>query len=179
MPAPKLTESIILAAIEGFESQKTKLDQEIAELRTMLSGGTVEPVATPEPAPRKRRRFSAESRRKMALAQKARWANIKGHSESVPAEPAPTEPPKAKRKLSAAGRKAISEATKKRWALQKAAEAARSAPANKASKNAAVTVAKKASAKAAKKTAPGKRAVKKTTKKTTPVAAPTVSEAAV
>ena len=32
MPAPKLTNEIIIAAIAGFESQKTRIDAQIAEL---------------------------------------------------------------------------------------------------------------------------------------------------
>src|SRR5260370_33163401 len=104
MPTHKLTENIILAAIEGFESQKQKLDAEIAALRAMLDGGPGE-TATPETPTLKRRKFSAAARRKMALAQKARWAKINGESEAQ--APATPEPPKPKRKLSKAGRAAI------------------------------------------------------------------------
>jgi hypothetical protein len=48
MPTPKLTNEIIIAAITGFESQKTKIDAQIAELRAMLSAGPAGPTATPE-----------------------------------------------------------------------------------------------------------------------------------
>jgi hypothetical protein len=116
MPTPKLTPEIIAAAIVGFEHQKTQIDHQIAELRSMLTGPT-ETATTPEaPAP-KRKKFSAASRRKMAMAQKARWAKIKG--EAAPQAPVPA--PKPKRKLSAAGRKAIIAATKRRWAAVRAA----------------------------------------------------------
>jgi cell division septum initiation protein DivIVA len=118
MPTQKLTNEIIIAAIEGFESQKHRIDDQIAELRSLLPGGTAEPAATPEAPTRKRKKFSAASRRKMAMAQKARWAKIKGESES-PA-PATPEAPKAKRKLSKAGKAAIVAALKKRWAAKKA-----------------------------------------------------------
>jgi hypothetical protein len=118
---PKLSPQIINAAILGFESQKTRIDDQIAELRAMLSGSSAEPAAAPE-APRvKRRRFSAAARRHMKEAQQLRWAKLKGESE--PSAPATPEAPKAKRKMSAAGRKAISEATKKRWAAFYAAKA--------------------------------------------------------
>src|ERR1035441_6981311 len=40
MPTHKLTPEIITAAIVGFEAQKTRIDDQIAELRAMLSGGT-------------------------------------------------------------------------------------------------------------------------------------------
>jgi hypothetical protein len=116
----KLSNEIITAAILGFEEQKTHIDGKIAELRAVLSGGSPEPAATPEPATRKRKRFSAASRRKMAMAQKARWAKIKGESEpSVPAKA-----PKAKRHISKEGMARIIAATKKRWRLQKAAKKA-------------------------------------------------------
>jgi peptidoglycan hydrolase CwlO-like protein len=103
MPTPKLTAEIITAAIEGFESQKRHIDAKIAELRALLPGGTAHTAATPEAPTRKRKKFSAASRRKMAMAQKARWAKLKGESE----EPAPAAAPKAKRKLSKAGKAAI------------------------------------------------------------------------
>ena len=109
----KLTPEIIIAAIAGFEAQKDNIDSRIAEIRSMLDGGRSEPAATTETVkPRKKR--SAAVRRRMALAQRARFAKLKQGSE-------PTPKPK-KRKLSAAGRKAISEATKKRWAAIKAAK---------------------------------------------------------
>jgi hypothetical protein len=66
---------------------------------------------------------SAAVRRRMAEAQKARWAKIKGDAtrESVSPSPATPEAPKAKRQISEEGRKRIIAATKKRWRLQKAA----------------------------------------------------------
>src|ERR1019366_4683922 len=117
----KLTNEIISAAIQGFEGQKRQIDDQIVELRAMLSGGHVEPAASGEAAPGRRKKFSAASRRKMAIAQRKRWQAIKGVSDSS-APPAP-KPAKANRKLSAAARKAIGDATRERWARQKAAEA--------------------------------------------------------
>jgi hypothetical protein len=128
MPTHKLTENIILAAIEGFEVQKQKLDTEIAALRAMLPGSPAE-SATPE-TPTGKRKISAAARRRMALGQKARWAKLKGESE--PSTPATPEIAKPKRNLSAAGRKAISDATKKRWAAVHAAEQAKKPPLKKA-----------------------------------------------
>src|SRR5579863_3926923 len=123
MSSRTLTAEIVNAAIMGMEVQKTNLDAKIAELRAMLNGSSATPEATPESEPPKRKKFSAASRLKMAMAQKARWAKIRG--ESVPSTPAATpEPAKVKRKLSAAGRAAIVAATKKRWALIHKAEKA-------------------------------------------------------
>jgi hypothetical protein len=91
----------------------------------------------------------------MAMAQKARWARLKGESEP----PAPAKPPKAKRRISAEGMKRIIAATKKRWRLQKAAAKAAAKKPAPARKKAAVKKAtvRTAPAKAAKK-APAKKA---------------------
>ena len=106
------------AAIEGFESQKQRIDGQIAELRQMLNGDLVKPTATPEAPTGKRKKFSAATRRRMKEAQQRRWAAIKGESEAR-AQATP-EAPKPKRKLSEAGRRAIIAATKKRWAAIRA-----------------------------------------------------------
>jgi hypothetical protein len=55
-----------------------------------------------------RRTMSASARRRISLAQKARWAKAKGHA------------PKPKRTISAAGRKRIAAAQRARWAKLKA-----------------------------------------------------------
>jgi hypothetical protein len=113
-----LTPEIIEAAIKGFQAQKAEIDSQIAELRSMLPGGRTSPAATPYDSGKgKRKKFSLASRRKMAAAQKARWAEIK----KAEAPQAKAAKPK-KRKMSAAGRRAISIATKKRWAAIKAAK---------------------------------------------------------
>jgi hypothetical protein len=115
----KLTPQIALAAIAGLELQKTQIDSQIAELRSILNRGRSEPAVTPsETGKGKRKKFSLASRKKMAAAQRARYAKLRGESE--PTEAAITKP--KKRKMSAAGRRAISIATKKRWAAIKAAK---------------------------------------------------------
>jgi hypothetical protein len=145
MPTPKLNAEIIAAAIEGFESQKRRIDTQIGELRALLPGGRTEGTATPE-APKRKRKVSAAARRRMAEGQKKRWAAIKAESKT-PESAARPEPAKPKRKMSAAGRRAISEATKRRWALKRA-EAAKAQPAG-AKKAAQRTAAKKTAAKKA------------------------------
>jgi riboflavin biosynthesis pyrimidine reductase len=115
----KLTPEIIIAAIAGFEAQKTNIDSQIAELRGMLDGGRTALAKAPPETATPRKKFSAAARRKMVLAQQARWAKIKGESEPA-SQLVTAEPAKRKRRMSAAGRKAISEATKRRWALKRA-----------------------------------------------------------
>lgn len=118
MPTPKLTAEILTAAILGIEVQKQKLDAKIAELRAMLPGGPAESAA---PEPTKAKNFSAATRRKMAAAQKARWAKLRGESE--PPAPATPKRPKPKRRISKEGLARIVAATKKRWAAVRAAKA--------------------------------------------------------
>src|SRR5262245_20619731 len=110
----KLSPEIIHAAIEGFESQKLRLDSQISELRAMLNGAQPKAVAAPQRGPR--RKVSAAARKRMAEGQRKRWAAAKGASE-----PVVTQPAKRKRRLSAAGRAAIVAALKKRWASKRAA----------------------------------------------------------
>ncbi len=120
----KISNSILEAAINGFEAQKKAIDVQIAELRSMIGGGPArddEQDASPE---RKRRRFSAAARQRMREAQRLRWARIRGGSPAGGAQPAAKSAGKGKRRLSAEGRKAISAAMKKRWAARKAAAAA-------------------------------------------------------
>jgi hypothetical protein len=117
MPTPKLTNEIINAAILGFESQKTRIDAQIAELRAMLSGGPAETAATPQAPTRKRTRFSAAARRRMKEAQQRRWADSKKQSEP----PKQTLP---KRKVSPARRAALLKNLQKARAARAAKRAA-------------------------------------------------------
>src|SRR3954453_112888 len=121
--AQTLTNEIIDAAIEGFEAQKNRIDQQIAELRAMRDGQS----ATPSNSTPRKRKFSPDALRRMREAQQRRWAKVRGEAE--PSAPATSKPRKKKRRLSEAGRKAIQEALRKRWA-QKRAEAG-TKPANK------------------------------------------------
>ena len=89
-----------------------KLDQIISGIES-LNGTGVSHKATPltrmvaVPA---KRTMSAAARRKISLAQKARWAKQNGQA------------PKPKRTMSAAGRKRIAAASRARWAAFRAAK---------------------------------------------------------
>ncbi|MGA2715043.1 MAG: hypothetical protein ABSG41_18240 [Bryobacteraceae bacterium] len=146
--------------ITQLERQRTAIERALVALREVDAPATaaqVEPAPTPEAPVRKRRKFSAASRRKMALAQQARWAKVKGEIEPPPAT---AKTPKPKRRISPEGMKRIIAATKKRWRLQRAAgKSALAAPKKVARKTAA---AKAPPTKAAKNVAPvRKSAVKK------------------
>ena len=88
----QLNRAIIQAAIVGFERQKESIDEIIAELRGQLDGtpGTgqktkVEEATTPA---KKRRKISAAGRKRIAEAQKARWALQKKAAPATKAAPA-------------------------------------------------------------------------------------------
>jgi len=163
----KLNAEIVNAAIAGFEQQKLRIDAQISELRAMLDGSAREPASTTVPTSRKRRKMSAEGRARIAAAQKARWAKVRGEFEPVKAEPA-----KPKRRLSAAGRRNIVAALKKRWAAKRTEAAGKSKPA--ATKKSAPARKKVVVKKAAVKAAPAKAAKRAPVKK---VAAKTVQAA--
>jgi hypothetical protein len=124
MPTPQLTVEMLNAAIEGFESQKRRIDEQIAEIRQMLNGNSAEPASASKPQTHRRRKMSAAGRKAIAEAQRKRWAASKGESEPVTT--------KKKHKLSAAGKVAIVAALKKRWAAKKAGATAAKQSARKA-----------------------------------------------
>jgi hypothetical protein len=103
MPTHKLTPQIINAAVLGFEQQKRRIDDQIAELRATLSGASPEMAAIPEAPTRKRKKFSVAARRRMKEAQQRRWAKVRGESEP----PAPSAMEKPKRRISEEGMRRI------------------------------------------------------------------------
>lgn len=96
------------------------------ELAGVLSGGSVSSTpaaksapAAAKPAKRKKGGMSAEGRARIAAAQKARWAKVKG--EAPVTAKAPKAAPKKKGGISAEGRARIAAAQKARWAEKKKA----------------------------------------------------------
>ena len=129
MATQRLTNDIISADIAGFESQKKRIDGQIAELRQMLTEGGLGVPATPAPK-QGRRKMTAAARKAIAAAQRRRWAAMREASQ-----PVREEAPQVKRRLSAAGKRRIIEATKKRWAAFHAQKgAAQKAAAKRAKK---------------------------------------------
>ena len=93
-----------------------RLDRIISGIESLNGTGAAKPGKTARP----KRFISLASRRKMARAQKARWASIRKNSQ--PTLVAKTGSAPAKRKISAAGRKRIAAAQKARWAKLRAQE---------------------------------------------------------
>jgi hypothetical protein len=115
--------------IDQLEQRKAAIERALSALREVDSGkaAQVKPSVAPETGTGKR---SAAVRRRMALAQKARWAKMKG--EVQPSAPPAVEPLKPKRRISPEGMRRIIAATKKRWRLKRAAAKAASAEAQAA-----------------------------------------------
>jgi hypothetical protein len=117
MPKLTLATDILAAALVGFEAQKSHIDAQIAEIRRALGGDSRARKSPTATAGRPRKKRSAAVRRRMALAQQARWAAIKKTAPS--GEAANTEKPK--RTVSAAARRKMALAQKRRWAAVKKA----------------------------------------------------------
>ena len=73
------SKEILEAALHGLEAQRTKLDEQIANVRGMLGGRASRQTHTETPARngRKKRVLTAEARKRIAAAQKKRWANFR------------------------------------------------------------------------------------------------------
>jgi hypothetical protein len=96
--------------------QVEKLDQAISVIESLSGTGTSRNANQPK------RIISAASRRKMALAQKARWAKAgKGPQPAVGAAKTRSSAP-ARRTMSAAARKKIAAFQKARWAKIRAGQ---------------------------------------------------------
>jgi hypothetical protein len=108
---PKLGNDILAAALIGYKTELSKIDARMAELRAQLGGSTATTNGAGQTA-RRRRGMSAAGRRRVAEAQRKRWAVLKA---------AKARTAKPKRKISAAGRAAIVKAVKARWAAVRAA----------------------------------------------------------
>jgi hypothetical protein len=101
-------------------SLTTKQLRQAADLKEKIEALNIElvsilgaPASTYAKAPKKPG-MSAAGRARVAAAQKARWAKIKGAKSAV-------KVPAKRRKMSAAGRARISAAAKARWAKAKGA----------------------------------------------------------
>jgi hypothetical protein len=98
------------------QSQVEKLDQAISVIESLNGSGTSRQANQPI------RIISAASRRKMAQAQRARWARARKESEPVVAEAKTTGSAPAKRTMSAAARRKIAAFQRERWAKVRAGQ---------------------------------------------------------
>jgi hypothetical protein len=102
------------------QSQVEKLDRAISLLVSL--NGTGAPKGTSHKTTRPVRVVSAASRRKMARAQKLRWAKARRGAPSGNVEKKTAVSAPARRTISAASRRKMAQAQKARWAKLKAAK---------------------------------------------------------
>ncbi len=95
------------AALIGLQHTLSTLDQRIAEIRHQLG------LKGNAPASGHKRMMSAAARRRIAMAQKKRWAAFK--AARAQANQTKAEPASRKTGMSAEGRARIAAASKKRW----------------------------------------------------------------
>jgi len=103
----------------ALQQEKATIEARLAEITQALgASGAASPVVLTAPG---RRHFSAATKAKMAAAQKARWAKLKGGlAAPAAAQAAPT---KSKRKYSAEAKARMAAGAKARWAKAKAGQA--------------------------------------------------------
>jgi hypothetical protein len=108
-------------ALHELRVKRDRAQSEVEKLNQIIVGiESLNGLGASQKSTEKTHRVSAASRRKMALAQKRRWAGIRKASQSASA---PSLAP-AKRTMSAAARKRISLMQKARWAKLKGQAAA-------------------------------------------------------
>jgi hypothetical protein len=76
--------SFLVAALEGLEMQRKRIDEQIQYVRALLGGRRGRPPALPGSAfgtPARKRNLSEAARRRIALAQKRRWAEYRKKAE--------------------------------------------------------------------------------------------------
>ncbi len=73
----KANEALLSAALEGLELQKQRIEEQISEVRSMLTarGPAARKVGRPATA-KPKRTLSASARKKISIAQKRRWADF-------------------------------------------------------------------------------------------------------
>ena len=68
---------VLEAALEGLELQKQRIESQIREIRSLLGRRGKAPAAEKANGATKKRNLSAEARRRIAAAQKKRWAEYR------------------------------------------------------------------------------------------------------
>jgi hypothetical protein len=103
-------------ALQELREKRSQAQKEVEKLDQIISGiESLNGFAVSHEPTQAKRIISAASRRKMALAQKARWAGVRKQSQPVVAAKTSVSAP-AKRTMSAASRKKIAAAVRARWA---------------------------------------------------------------
>ncbi|MCC7176646.1 MAG: hypothetical protein IT159_15740 [Bryobacterales bacterium] len=70
--------SFLAAALEGLELQKRRIEEQIGQVKALLGGkGAAAGGARPARKPARKRVLSPEARKRIASAQKKRWAEYR------------------------------------------------------------------------------------------------------
>ena len=101
--------NLTTAKLRRIIALKQQIEKLQARLEALASGASA-PLGRPA---KKKWTMSAAARRKIAAAQRARWAKVKGTT---------AKPAKKKRTMSAAARAKIAAAARARWAKYRAAK---------------------------------------------------------
>jgi len=127
MPRGKrLDPAVLQAALEGLEFQRQRVDQQMAQVRSLLRAAPKKrPTAAQAPA-KPRPRMSLAGRKRVAAAQRKRWAKVKAKQA---AKASAQSSKLTKRHISAEGRRRMVEANLRRWAEYRAKKAAKEAKA--------------------------------------------------
>jgi hypothetical protein len=113
-----MPKTLMQSVVSQLQKERTRLEDELHRITTALvafgnvymRGGQSKAAVTT----RKRRIISAAGRKRIAAAQRTRWAKIKGHKVSISVRKG--------REMSAAARKRIVAAQKARWAKWRKAQ---------------------------------------------------------
>ena len=101
----------ITEMVKELQQERDRLDQAVAALARLA--GTSKASSARSGASGPRRTLSAVARRKVSLAQRARWAKLRAEN-SAKGQPSTVNP--GKRTMSAAARRKIAAAQRARWA---------------------------------------------------------------
>jgi hypothetical protein len=115
----KVDVDLLTAALIGCQAKLQEIDARMAELRNRIGGHSASPA--PAGGRATKRVLSAAARRRMAVAQKKRWAAVRKGKQESAVKPAAAKAAPKKRRLSAEGRARIVAANRKRWAARKTA----------------------------------------------------------
>ena len=110
---------LLALALAGLEAERARIDSEIAEIRSQLSGATAPTLAVVAvTGRRKRRKMNAEARRRISEAMKRKHAERRAAAQT-----GQKTTQRQRTGLTAAGRKKLSEMMKARWAAKRKAAA--------------------------------------------------------
>ena len=78
-----MNEEIYQAALDWLVQEKSKVDRQIDELKSLMNNKPSRARNAPTGAKPGRRRMSAEARKRIGDAQRARWAAAKGKRKTA------------------------------------------------------------------------------------------------